>query len=306
MSASESQGDEVRRAGRTPATLAPALYLVATPIGNLEDITLRALRVLKQVDRIACEDTRQTQKLLNHYNITTRTVSYHEHNEMTRAPELVKDLQEGASIALVTDAGMPGISDPGFRLISLAIRHHVPVVPIPGASAFLSALVASGLPTDSFRFSGFLPAKRGERRAALESIKASPRTQVFYEAPHRIVEALSDVVQVLGKDRQVVIAREVTKLHEEFLRGRAGEVLETLESRDGVKGEITLLIGTAGEEETRRGTDAAARPPIRQRLEQIMAGEKLDEKAALKRIARERGVSKSEAYRELQRSKSML
>ena len=157
----------------------PALYLVATPIGNLEDITLRALRVLKEVDIIACEDTRQTQKLLNHFSIATRTTSYHEHNEMTKSAELVKEMQEGASVALVTDAGMPGISDPGYRLITLAIRHHVPVVPVPGASAFLAALVASGLPTDSFRFNGFLPAKRGERRTILESIKQSPRTQVF-------------------------------------------------------------------------------------------------------------------------------
>src|SRR6201988_370991 len=176
----------------------PALYLVGTPIGNLEDITLRALRVLKEVDVIACEDTRQTQKLLNHFDITTRTTSYHEHNEMTRSAELVKEMQEGASVALVTDAGMPGISDPGYRLISLTIRHHLPVVPIPGASAFLAALVASGLPTDSFRFSGFLPAKRCERRAALEAIRTSPRTQVFYEAPHRVVEALADIVEVLG------------------------------------------------------------------------------------------------------------
>ncbi len=279
----------------------PALYLVATPIGNLEDITLRALRVLKEVDVIACEDTRQTQKLLNHYGITTRTVSYHEHNEMTRAAELVKDLQEGTSVALVTDAGMPGISDPGFRLISLAIRHHVPVVPIPGASAFLAALVASGLPTDSFRFSGFLPAKSGERRAALEAIKTSPRTQVFYEAPHRIVEAVSDVVEVLGDARHVVIAREVTKLHEEFLRGRAGEVLETLKSRDGVKGEITLLIGKAEETEVHPAIES--RVNVRQRVEQIMAEEKVDEKAALKKVAKERGISKSEAYRELQRCK---
>ena len=200
----------------------PALYLVGTPIGNLEDITLRALRVLKEVDVIACEDTRQTQKLLNHYAIGTRTTSYHEHNEMTKSAELVKEMQEGMSVALVSDAGMPGISDPGYRLITLAIRHHVPVVPIPGAAAFLAALVASGLPTDSFRFSGFLPAKRGERRAALETIKSSPRTQVFYEAPHRIVESLEDVVEVLGSGRHVVVAREVTKLHEEFLRGRAG------------------------------------------------------------------------------------
>jgi 16S rRNA (cytidine1402-2'-O)-methyltransferase len=283
--------------------IGPALYLVATPIGNLEDITLRALRVLKEVDQIACEDTRQTQKLLNHYGITTRTISYHEHNEMTRAAELVKELQEGASVALVTDAGMPGISDPGFRLISLAIRHHVPVVPIPGASAFLAALVASGLPTDSFRFSGFLPAKRGERRAALEAIKTSPRTQVFYEPPHRVVEALADIVEVLGSTRLVVIAREVTKLHEEFLRGRASEVLETLKARDGVKGEITLLIGKAEETSHGAANASSARLSIRQRVEQIIVEEKFDEKAALKKVAKERGISKSEAYRELQRSK---
>lgn len=282
----------------------PALYLVATPIGNLEDITLRALRVLKEVDVIACEDTRQTQKLLNHYSIATRTTSYHEHNEMTRAAELVKQMQEGASVALVTDAGMPGISDPGYRLISLAIRHHVPVVPIPGASAFLAALVASGLPTDSFRFSGFLPAKRGERRAALEAIKTSPRTQVFYEAPHRVLETLDDVCEVMGEARHVVIAREVTKVYEEFLRGRASEVLETLKSRDVVKGEITLLIGKAEDNDARGAADASsARLPIRRRVEEIMAEEKVDEKAALKKVAKERGVSKSEAYRELQRSK---
>jgi 16S rRNA (cytidine1402-2'-O)-methyltransferase len=281
----------------------PALYLVATPIGNLEDITLRALRVLKEADVIACEDTRQTQKLLNHYGITTRTTSYHEHNEMTRAPELVLELEQGSRIALVSDAGMPGISDPGFRLIALAIRHHVPVVPIPGASAFLCALAASGLPTDSFRFSGFLPAKRGQRRQMLESIKDSPRTQVFYEAPHRVKEAVEDIVEILGAQRHVVIAREVTKIHEEFLRGRAGEVLETLKTRGEIKGEITLLIGKADEGETRVGTGALARPAIRQRLQEIMVAEKLDEKVALKKVAKEMGISKSEAYRELQRSK---
>jgi len=281
----------------------PALYIVATPIGNLEDITLRALRVLKEVDLIACEDTRQTQKLLNHYGITTRTISYHQHNEMTRAAELVKDLQEGTSIALVTDAGMPGISDPGSRLISLAIRHHLPVVPVPGASAFLAALVASGLPADSFRFSGFLPAKRGERRAALGAIRNSPRTQVFYEAPHRVLEALADVVEVLGSTRHVVVAREVTKLHEEFLRGRAGDALETLKSRGAVKGEITLLIGRPEENDARVATGTPARSSIRRRLEQIMAEEKIDEKAALKKVAKERGISKSEAYREWQRDK---
>jgi 16S rRNA (cytidine1402-2'-O)-methyltransferase len=282
----------------------PALYLVGTPIGNLEDITLRALRVLKEVDLIACEDTRLTQKLLNHYGITTRTTSYHEHNELTRAAELVKDLQEGTSVALVTDAGMPGISDPGFRLISLAIRHHVPVVPIPGAAAFLAALVASGLPTDSFRFSGFLPAKVGERRAALEAIKDSPRTQVFYEAPHRILETLADVVEVLGAERHIVIAREVTKLHEEFLRGRARELLENLQAREAVKGEITLLIGKAEEADTRAAAVAVpARVSIRKRIDQIVAEENIDEMSALKKAAKERGISKSAAYREWQRSK---
>ncbi len=279
----------------------PALYLVATPIGNLEDITLRALRVLKEVDVIACEDTRQTQKLLNHYAISTRTTSYHEHNEMTKSAELVKEMQEGASVALVTDAGMPGISDPGYRLITLAIRHHVPVVPVPGASAFLAALVASGLPTDSFRFNGFLPAKSGERRTLLETVKSAPRTLVFYEAPHRIVETLEDVVEVLGAARHIVVAREVTKMHEEFLRGRASEVLETLKARETVKGEITLLIGKAEEQDV--ATAAFGRQGIRERVQEIVAAEKIDEKAALKKVAKERGVSKSEAYREMQRGK---
>ena len=275
------------------------LYLVATPIGNLEDITLRALRVLKEVDSIACEDTRQTQKLLDHYGISARTVSYHEHNELTRAPELVKDLEEGARVALVSDAGMPGISDPGYRLVNLSIRHHISVVPIPGVSAFLAALVASGLPTDSFRFSGFLPAKRGQRRDLFESVKESPRTQVFYEAPHRVIEALEDVVEVLGPRRNIVIAREVTKVYEEFLRGHASDVLEALKARGEVKGEITLMIGKAEQEERR----PAVPIDVRTRLKQVMADQKLDEKSALKKVAKERGISKSDAYRALQRSK---
>ena len=279
--------------------LKPALYLVATPIGNLEDITLRAIRVLHDVDLIACEDTRQTQKLLQHYHINTRTISYHEHNELTRAAELVLDLEKGISVALVTDAGMPGISDPGFRLISLAIRHRIPVVPVPGAAAFLAALVASGLPTDSFRFSGFLPPKSGQRRKLLESVRDSPRTQIFYEAPHRILECLQDVAEVLGRDRHVVIAREVTKLHEEFIRGCAADVVENLKSRT-IKGEITLLIGKAGSE----AHEPPAKKSVRERVQQIMSGEKVDEKAALKKVAREFGISKSEAYRELQRTRS--
>jgi 16S rRNA (cytidine1402-2'-O)-methyltransferase len=295
------QGESSDRQGSSQRTLAgPALYLVATPIGNLEDITLRALRILKEVDLIACEDTRQTQKLLTHYGIHTRTVSYHEHNEMTKAAELVVDLEGGAKIALVTDAGMPGISDPGFRLITLAIRHRVPVVPIPGASAYLAALVASGLPTDSFRFSGFLPAKSGQRRKLLESVRESPRTQVFYEAPHRLLETLGDIVEVLGGSRHVVVAREVTKIHEEFLRGRAADVLEELKARGDVKGEITLLIAKAESSELRAETPGLS---IAQRVKQVMAEEQADEKTALKKVAKERGIGKSEAYREWQRSR---
>ena len=278
----------------------PTLYLVATPIGNLEDITLRALRVLKEVDLIACEDTRQTRKLLTHYGIQTRTVSYHEHNEMTKAAELVVDLEGGAKIALVTDAGMPGISDPGFRLIALAIRHHVPVVPIPGASAFLAALVASGLPTDSFRFSGFLPAKSGQRRKLLESVRESPRTQVFYEAPHRVLETLAEIIELMGTERYVVVAREVTKLHEEFLRGRVVDVFQELEKRGEVKGEITLLIAKPDSSELRA---ASFETNIAARVREIMSAEKVDEKSALKKVAKERGIGKSEAYRELQRTK---
>lgn len=278
-----------------------AFYVIATPIGNLEDITYRAVRVLKEVDLIACEDTRQTQKLLNHYGISTRTISYHEHNEAARSVELVKKMEAGASVALVTDAGMPGISDPGFRLISSAIECGLPVVPLPGASAFLSALVASGLPMHSFRFNGFLPAKAGERKAELESLKNSSLTEIFYEAPHRIIESLADICAIVGSDRPVVIAREVTKLHEEFLRGSAGEVLQNFESRDSVKGEITLLIG-----ELKGGpASSLSRRPniaIRDRVREIMSQDAIDQKAALKKIAKERGISKSEAYRELQRS----
>ncbi len=279
----------------------PSLYVVGTPIGNLEDITLRALRVMREVNLIACEDTRQTQKLLNHYEITTPTISYHDHNEMTRAPELIVRMEDGESIALVTDAGMPGISDPGYRLIALAIRHHIPVVPIPGASAFLSALVASGLPGETFRFGGFLPSKAGQRRKSLEAILESPRTQIFYEAPHRILETLKDIVDVLGPSRHIVVAREVTKLHEEFMRGTAAHVLAEAESRRELKGEITLLIAHA---EPGQAVVPVNKDGVRERLEALMKSESLDEKAALKRVAKEMGVSKSEAYRELQRSRS--
>jgi 16S rRNA (cytidine1402-2'-O)-methyltransferase len=274
------------------------LYLVGTPIGNLEDITLRALRTRKEVDLIACEDTRQTVKLLNHYGIEKPTISYHEHNELTRAAELVVHLERGDNIAMVSDAGMPGVSDPGYRLVALAVRHHIRVVPIPGASAFLSALVASGLPTDSFHFNGFLPAKEGARRTTLEAIRSSPRTQIFYEAPHRIVETLRDIVDVLGPERHVVMAREVTKLHEEFLRGSANSVLWQLEERGDIRGEITLLIGKAED----HVPVPASGKSVAKRIRELMARQ-LDEKAALKQAAREFGLSKSATYREFQRDK---
>jgi 16S rRNA (cytidine1402-2'-O)-methyltransferase len=287
----------VVRDGDAPG--AGTLYLVGTPIGNMEDITLRALRILKEVDLIACEDTRHTMLLLDHYGIDKPTISYHEHNELTRAAELIVRLEQGEKVAMVSDAGMPGVSDPGYRLIALAVRHHIKIVPIPGASAFLSALVASGLPTDSFRFSGFLPAKQGARKTLLEAIRDSARTQIFYEAPHRIVETLQDVVELLGADRHVVVAREVTKLHEEFLRGRAENVLATLRKRGETKGEITLLLGKA-----ENGEQVQTTKNVGQRVRELMGVESLDEKAALKQAAKEFGVSKSEAYRELQRVKS--
>jgi 16S rRNA (cytidine1402-2'-O)-methyltransferase len=306
MNAGEKRARGDEQGPTSPATsktlsAGPTLYLVGTPIGNLEDITLRALRVLREVDVIACEDTRHTQKLLNHFGIASRVTSYHEHNESQRAAELVRELDQGTRIALVTDAGMPGISDPGFRLISLALEHHIPVIPIPGPSAFLTALAASGLPTESFRFQGFLPSRRGQRRQVLEGIKSSPQTEVFYEAPHRLIDSLEDIVEVLGANRSIVIARELTKIHEEFLRGPAGELLNEIASREEIKGEVTLLVAKV--DESQQALSVPITVTIRERVKQLIADEKLDEKAALKKVAKERGMSKSEAYRALQRSK---
>ncbi|HEV2463694.1 MAG TPA: 16S rRNA (cytidine(1402)-2'-O)-methyltransferase [Acidobacteriaceae bacterium] len=285
-----------------PEPLAPGLYLVATPIGNLEDITLRALRVLQSVDRIACEDTRQTQKLLNHSGIVKPTVSLHEHNEAARTAELVAELQSGARIAVVSDAGTPGISDPGSLLVKAAIKAGVTVYPVPGANAALSALIASGLNTEEFLFLGFLPSKAGQRMKRLESIAAQvtePLTVVVYEAPHRIMEALADVEQVFGAECPVALARELTKLHEEFLRGSVGEVRAQLGERDRVRGEMVLLI-----EARPRVTEVVSQPvSLRERIAEIEKSEGLNEMDALKRIARERGVSKSELYRELQRDR---
>src|SRR5262252_7317341 len=274
---------------------AGCLYLVATPIGNLEDITLRALRILKEADQIACEDTRHTQKLLNHYGIAKPLVSYHEHNEMTRAPELVLAMERGAQIALVSDAGMPLVSDPGYRLVTLSLRHHIGVVPVPGPSALLAALSASGLPNEEFLFAGFLPARSGERRRALERLRIEDRTIIFYEAPHRIEETLADAREVLG-DRPACLAREVTKLHEEFRRGTLSELAASLAERPA-RGEITLLIGPADPADARAGVDTSQ--SLSDRVEELIRQAKLDRKEALKLAAKERGLTRRAAYAQL-------
>lgn len=282
-------------------SLAPGLYLVTTPIGNLEDITLRALRVLKSVDRIACEDTRQTQKLLNHYGISTPTISLHEHNEASRTSELIADLLGGERVAVVSDAGTPGISDPGMFLTRAAIEAEIPVFPVPGPNAALSALVASGLDSERFLFLGFLPPKTTARRSDLDKVKADinqPTTLIFYEAPHRILETLSDIERVWGSGCNVVVARELTKVHEEFLRGAVTEVRKGLARRDRVRGEIVLLV-----EAHPAAVMSAASVSVHERIAELRETEGLDEMDALKRIARERGASKSEVYRELQRER---
>jgi 16S rRNA (cytidine1402-2'-O)-methyltransferase len=289
--------------------LAPGLYLVGTPIGNLSDITLRALHVLRSADRIACEDTRQTQKLLNHFSIQTPTVSCHQHNEHERAAELIASIENGARVALVSDAGLPGISDPGSWLATATIEAGLPVIPIPGANAALTALIASGLPTGEFLFLGFLPEKAGARRTRLEELAAEPRTMartvLFYEAPHRILETLSDLESVFGAGLRVCLARELTKIHEEFLRTTVTEARKNLAARDRVRGEFVLLIeltARSAEGETAEN----AHEKIAERVARLQSELGIDEKEALKRLARQLGQSKSELYRELQRERSRL
>jgi 16S rRNA (cytidine1402-2'-O)-methyltransferase len=281
------------------------LYLVATPIGNLEDITLRALRVLKEADLIACEDTRHTRKLLSSYNISKPMISYHEHNERERARELADKLADGVSIALVSDAGTPLVSDPGFHLVKEAIERNIPVVSLPGPSAITTALVGSGLPTGEFTFAGFLPSRRGARRARLREFAETRSTLIFYEAPHRIKESLQDALDVLG-DRAAVIARELTKLHEEFIRGRLSELVGASEQIT-LKGEMVLLIAPAVDNNQIRpvldSIGASQKPApqlpvsILKEVQQVMRDEGLDQKSALKRVARSRGITRSEAYR---------
>jgi 16S rRNA (cytidine1402-2'-O)-methyltransferase len=278
-------------------TMAGTLYIVSTPIGNLEDLTPRALRILREVDEIACEDTRHTRKLLNHFAIEATTISYHEHNERERADELCAMLAAGKSIALVSDAGTPIVSDPGFRVVSLAIEKGFRIVPIPGATAFVAALSASGLPSDQFLFAGFLPARVGARRAKLEEFRAIPATLIFYEAPHRIAATLRDAADILG-NRHAVVARELTKLHEEFARGTLAELAENFSNRAQVRGEIVLLIaGAQSTDDIAQGLETVSRSQALAERVSTLEGEGLNEKTALKKAARELGLKRDEAYR---------
>ena len=274
------------------ACMPGTLYLVATPIGNLDDITLRAIKVLGDVDLIACEDTRHTRKLLTHFGITTRTISYHEHNERERAAELFERLKNGESIAMVSDAGTPGISDPGFRLVQLANRHDLRVVPVPGPAAFVSALVVSGIPADEFFFAGFLPSRTTARRVRLKELLSIPATLVIYETPHRLAASLRDASEILGP-RNAVVARELTKVHEEIARGSLQQLAERYNS-ENVRGEIVLVIerGPTEVETISTGRNIAE-------LVDAFESEGIDHRAALKKAARELGLSRDEAYRRL-------
>lgn len=264
------------------------LYIVSTPIGNLEDITYRAVRVLREADAIACEDTRTTRRLLEHYSIPARMISYHEHNEQERAQELIDRMERGENIALVSDAGTPLLSDPGYRVVRAAVEAGIPVEAIPGPSALLTGLVVSGLPTDQFHFAGFFPAKQAQRIRVLENLRDEPATLIFYEAPHRIIETLADIESVMA-DRQIAVARELTKVHEEVLRGAAASIRETLSARDSVRGEFVVLIAKATE-------PSPDDTPIEEAVETcVRAG--LSRMDAVKTVARERGLSKRDIYR---------
>ncbi len=270
------------------------LYLVATPIGNLNDISHRALETLRSVDLIACEDTRHTLKLLNHFGIKNKLVSYHEHNELQRASKLLGEMAAGRSVAVVSDAGTPGINDPGFRIVTLAREAGIEIVPIPGPVAFIAAAIASGIPTDSIFFGGFLPSKRSERIKRLEEVRSVPATLVFYETPHRLAKSLTDCAEVLG-DRRGCVARELTKLHEEFVCGSLRELAERFS--EGTKGEIVIVIDRLARE-----SNVTSDLSVEERVEQLES-EGLDPKSALKNAAKEFGIGKSEAYRRVLESK---
>lgn len=277
------------------------LFIVATPIGNLEDITARALRVLRAVAVVACEDTRHTKRLLNHFGIPTRTISYHEHNERSRAEELCCLLESGKDVALVSDAGTPLISDPGFRVLTLAIEQGIPVVPVPGPAAFVSALVASGLPSDQFLFAGFLPARAAARRSALEALRLIRATLIFYEAPHRIAATLKDAIEILG-NRPAAIARELTKLHEEIVRGTLNELAARFSGAEQARGEIVLIIGAAT---VAAQSEAVSPMRLAERVGELER-DGLDAKSALKTAARELGMKRADAYRVMVAQKNRL
>ena len=273
------------------------LYLVATPIGNLRDVSFRALETLRSVDVIACEDTRHTRKLLNFYEISNKLVSYHEHNEQVRSAELISRLAAGDSVAVVSDAGTPGINDPGFVIVQKAVQAGISVVPIPGPAAFVAAAVASGIPTDAIFFGGFLPSKKGERRKRLGELSSVPATLVFYESPNRLARSLADCLDILG-DRNAAFAREITKLHEEIVRGTLRS-LATAAASAPVKGEIVIVIERAGREKA----EVKELSSLTERVREIEAAG-ADNKSALKQAAKEFGVGKSEAYRMLQAEKN--
>ncbi|HEY6329305.1 MAG TPA: 16S rRNA (cytidine(1402)-2'-O)-methyltransferase [Blastocatellia bacterium] len=277
--------------------MAGTLYLVATPIGNLEDITLRALRVLIEVNIIACEDTRHTQKLLNHFDIAKPLLSYHEHNERERALELCDKLEAGADVALVSDAGTPLVSDPGFRLVQEATARNIPVVPVPGATALIAALAASGLPTNEFVFCGFLPSRRTARRARLSEFLLYPSTLIFYESPYRIRQTLEDAQMILG-DRDAAVARELTKVHEEFVRGKLSRI-STMIGQVQPRGEYVLLIGPRPAGELPAGADSRSQRSILEEVEDLMESEGLDQKTALKKVAHTRGINRRDAYMQM-------
>ncbi len=271
------------------------LFLVATPIGNLEDITLRALRVLKEADLIACEDTRHSRRLLDHFGISNRTISYHDHNERERAAELTGRLLRGENIAVISDAGMPGISDPAYRIVTAAIERGISVVPVPGATALISGLVASGLPTDAFLFLGFIPAKRQARREKFESVRERRETLVAYEAPHRLRETLIEAREVFG-DRRAALARELTKLHEQFMRGRLSEICAELE-RAEPRGEMTLVIAGNSGDNFAIAPSGEENVPLREQLTHLMMMQRISRNDALKQLAKRRGMTKRDLYR---------
>ena len=276
------------------------LYLCATPIGNLEDITLRVLRVLKEVDLIAAEDTRHTRKLLSYYDIHTPLTSYHRHNMTEKGQLLLKKLLEGQQIALVSDAGMPGISDPGEDMAALAIENGIEVIPLPGASAVITALVVSGLSTRSFVFAGFLPASKKARRDMLNTLKTQTGTLIFYEAPHRITEMLQDVVHCLG-DRKISLSRELTKKFEQTIRGTASEVLEHFKT-DRPRGEFTIVLEGAGPEESRTEVDPWGEMTVVEHVG-LLLSQGCDKKEAIKKAAVLRGLPKKEVYNMVVRAK---